>query len=285
MAIGILLMSLLILAAQCPDTNSRPVALFSADPTSGVSPLTVDFDASASYDPDGTVVAYSWDFGDGTFGTDVTTNHTFTTTTDKTYTVRLTVTDDGGRSATTSATISVTGSGGTLFFDDFEDGSDPAWAPTPGWTTWGGRYYLKDMEHKWGYSYIVTGKDWRDYIVEADIDVGYGSSGAGLVLRAQEDLNNMVIVRGRYGEIRWSVVVNGETAVTSNPITPGFFAESQHVRVEVSGSTYKLFIEGLLRSTFTDSRFSNGMPGVTSFDIYGYPDLSPSFDNFKVTAQ
>jgi len=283
----LLLVSVLLLAAQCPDSNSRPVALFSVDPASGSgpSPLTVDFDASASYDPDGTIVAYSWDFGDGTSGTGITTSHTFTSSTDATFTVTLTVTDNDGKQRTATKSISIDGPNGVLFFDDFEDGSDPAWAPTPGWTTWSGRYYLKDMEHKWGYSYIVAGKDWRDYIVEVDIDVGYESSGAGLVLRAQEDLNNMVIMRGGYGAIRWIVVVNGVIAITSNPITPGFFAESQHVRVEVVGSTYKLFIEGLLRSTFADSHFSSGMPGVTSFDIYGYPDLSTSFDNFKVTVQ
>ena len=111
-AMGLLLMSLLLVAAECPNGNARPVAVFVPDPTSGASPLTVDFDASASYDPDGTVVDYSWDFGDGATGTGMTTSHTFATTTDKTYTVRLTVTDDGGKSATTSVGISVTGSEG-----------------------------------------------------------------------------------------------------------------------------------------------------------------------------
>ena len=41
-------------------------AAFSATPVSGEIPLEVDFDASGSSYPDGEIVAYKWDFGDGT---------------------------------------------------------------------------------------------------------------------------------------------------------------------------------------------------------------------------
>ena len=43
-----------------------PVARLNANPTSGNSPLTVHFDGSDSYDADGIITAYKWDFGDGT---------------------------------------------------------------------------------------------------------------------------------------------------------------------------------------------------------------------------
>jgi len=291
-AIGILLMSLLILAAQCPDSNSRPVAIFSADPTSGPSPLAVDFDASGSYDPDGTVVVYSWDFGDGASETGVTTSHTFTTTTDKTYTVRLTVTDDGGKSATTSATISVTGSGGTLFFDDFEDGADPAWVATPpGWAAGGGHYNFYPQswaEWKVGYSFVATGKNWQNYAVEADIylpDRGMNYPSVGIVLRAQEDLNNMVIVWCHVLQIRWQVIENGEEVASSDIITPGVSVGWQHVRVEVAGTMYKLYVEGLLRTTFTDSGFITGMPGVAGNDVKIVMAATAAVDNFKVTSE
>ena len=45
--------------------NSPPVADARADRTSGSDPLTVNFDGSQSKDPDGIIVAYYWDFGDG----------------------------------------------------------------------------------------------------------------------------------------------------------------------------------------------------------------------------
>jgi PKD repeat protein len=75
-------------------SNQPPVASFRADPPSGEAPLFVLFDATESNDPDGAVISYNWDFGDGTADPDsgAIANHEYTTA--GTYTVRLTVTDD-----------------------------------------------------------------------------------------------------------------------------------------------------------------------------------------------
>jgi PKD repeat protein len=74
-------------------------------PYSGTVGIAVTFDGSGSTDPDGSIVAYDWDFGDGTTGTGVSPTHTYAAS--GTFTVSLTVTDDAGDSdtATTSATI------------------------------------------------------------------------------------------------------------------------------------------------------------------------------------
>ena len=106
----LLLTGILALATGCFNTNSRPVASFTCTPSSGKSSLGVSFDASASYDPDGSIAAYEWTFGDGSAGTGVTTSHTYTTTSYRIYTATLKVTDNKGAQATTSQTISVTGS-------------------------------------------------------------------------------------------------------------------------------------------------------------------------------
>ncbi|MCD6479108.1 MAG: hypothetical protein J7L44_04465, partial [Candidatus Diapherotrites archaeon] len=45
------------------DMGYAPIALFTADKYFGQAPLTVTFDASSSFDPDGTIVSYEWDFG------------------------------------------------------------------------------------------------------------------------------------------------------------------------------------------------------------------------------
>ncbi len=74
--------------------NRPPRALFSAAPPFGVAPLAVSFDASASVDSDGQLVAYEWDFGDGNVAAGVTVSHTFTGVGH--YKVSLRVMDDRG---------------------------------------------------------------------------------------------------------------------------------------------------------------------------------------------
>jgi len=78
--------------------NDPPVARFYANPTSGPAPLTVTFNASASYDPDGTIKRYYWEFGDGTTGRGRIVTHTYTRP--GVYTPFLTVTDNRGAEAT-----------------------------------------------------------------------------------------------------------------------------------------------------------------------------------------
>jgi PKD repeat protein len=68
----------------------RPVADFSATPTAGSDPLTVDFTDASS----GSITAWAWDFGDGTTSTAQHPRHPYTLV--GTYTVRLTVTGPGG---------------------------------------------------------------------------------------------------------------------------------------------------------------------------------------------
>ncbi|MFO7652771.1 MAG: fibro-slime domain-containing protein [Candidatus Krumholzibacteriia bacterium] len=63
-------------------------------PYSGDAGLPVAFDGSGSYDPDGEIVAYHWDFGDGQTSTEMSPEHTYAA--DGVYFVELCVTDDDG---------------------------------------------------------------------------------------------------------------------------------------------------------------------------------------------
>jgi PKD repeat protein len=69
-------------------------ASFTTTPTSGEAPLSVDFDASGSFDPGGESITYAWSFGDGSTGVGVVARHTYYTT--GIYTVLLTVRNGSG---------------------------------------------------------------------------------------------------------------------------------------------------------------------------------------------
>jgi len=84
--------------------NSAPVASFTATP-SAANPLTVQFNASASSDPEG-IGTYAWDFGDDTSGQGKTVSHSYQAA--GPYTVTLTVTDNGTPAMTGTATRQVT---------------------------------------------------------------------------------------------------------------------------------------------------------------------------------
>jgi PKD repeat protein len=90
--------------------NQPPVASFTATPESGAAPLAVDFDGQASSDPDGTIVYYFWDFGDGNLSSGPTAHHDYTLA--GTYTATLTVIDDDALQSATAYERTITVSGG-----------------------------------------------------------------------------------------------------------------------------------------------------------------------------
>src|SRR5206468_4234948 len=68
----------------------------------------IGFNGGGSFDPDGTLIAYAWTFGDGTSATGATVSHSYAAP--GSYTATLTVMDDRGARATDSALVTVTGS-------------------------------------------------------------------------------------------------------------------------------------------------------------------------------
>jgi PKD repeat protein len=88
--------------------NDPPVASFTYDPTNPVASQTITFDASSSYDLDGTISEYAWDFGDDSPGiVDGNEVVPYAYASAGTYVVTLTVWDDKGASGSKSETISV----------------------------------------------------------------------------------------------------------------------------------------------------------------------------------
>jgi PKD repeat protein len=101
-------------ATPPPPPNKAPTAAV----TSGVDQLTATFDGSGSTDSDGSVVGWSWAFGDGATGSGAEVSHTYAAA--GTYQVALTVTDDDGATGavTTSVTVSAPPPASTALVSD-----------------------------------------------------------------------------------------------------------------------------------------------------------------------
>jgi len=91
---------------QPPSPTEPPVAMASADVTSGRAPLQVNFSSAGSYDPDGPLAAYAWDFGDNNPEvTEANPAHVYTDPGN--YIAVLTVTDGQGQTASAQIGIQV----------------------------------------------------------------------------------------------------------------------------------------------------------------------------------
>lgn len=93
---------------EAPKPN--PVVVIIAKPLIGPSPLKVNFSGQRSSSPNGKIVSYSWDFGDGDKSNKPNPTNTYYSATYgiREFTAVLTVTDDKGMVSSSSATIQVT---------------------------------------------------------------------------------------------------------------------------------------------------------------------------------
>ena len=119
-----------------PPANVPPVAAFTSHATN----LEVDFDGTGSKDSDGSIVSYAWTFGDNATSAAESPTHTYTSA--GTYTVTLTVTDNGGATDEVSKDITVTAAQSpAIAMDDFGRTVSNGWgtADTGGnWSVQGG---------------------------------------------------------------------------------------------------------------------------------------------------
>jgi len=92
---------------QRPPENQKPVANPGGPYVTKLN-QTVSFNGSQSIDPDGTIIFYRWNFGDGSSQIlDISPDHTYADP--GVYTVTLTVVDDDGRSSMANTTATIQG--------------------------------------------------------------------------------------------------------------------------------------------------------------------------------
>lgn len=107
-------------------TGCLPVPIFEVTPSTANAGTELSFDASGSVVsniPEGNVaVGWSWDFGDGETAKGETVTHTYEKA--GTYTVKLTVTDSAGRSATVEEPLVVKAALASSESSDADDSSE-----------------------------------------------------------------------------------------------------------------------------------------------------------------
>jgi chitinase len=86
---------------------SQPPTAAAGGPYNGRVGAPLTFDGTASDDPDGDIVRYDWDFGDGTTVTDAGPAPDHTYAEDGRYRVTLTVTDNSGETDTGITVVTV----------------------------------------------------------------------------------------------------------------------------------------------------------------------------------
>lgn len=85
-------------------SNLPPIAIASADPAFGPAPLATTLRGSSSYDPEGAALDFHWDLGDGTTAEAAEVANVYPDGS-TTYVATLTVTDDEGRTSSSSVVI------------------------------------------------------------------------------------------------------------------------------------------------------------------------------------
>jgi len=93
-----------VASSHLASENLAPVARVVSSNTSGTPPFPVNFDGASSSDPDGTILRYIWDFGDGVIAEGSQIQHTYNVGSFKTV---LKVIDNRGGSASTSVVVAV----------------------------------------------------------------------------------------------------------------------------------------------------------------------------------
>jgi len=100
----------LVISPSSSSTNHPPVA-HTGGPYAGKVNASLTFNASGSYDSDGTITSYSWDFGDGNTGSGIVAEHSYTQA--GTYTVTVTVTDNESSQTTNTTLVIITHASGS----------------------------------------------------------------------------------------------------------------------------------------------------------------------------
>jgi len=213
------------------EENNEPNAIITSphDGYVGQRWEEITFDGSNSYDTDGSIVSYEWDFGDGNTDSGAITTHTYL---DQYYPafVTLTVTDNDGDTDTCTHQITIS--------------NPPGYAPT---VDAGGPYYenaIVPIEFDGSGSQDYGG----GYIVSYEWDFGDGNTGSGEIIEYLYSSSGTYTVTLTIIDNDGWVVTDTTTAEVDGTGGP----PSQASKPSCSGSTFNVGEEVDFSTSATD---------------------------------
>ncbi|WP_028611689.1 family 16 glycoside hydrolase [Paenibacillus harenae] len=180
-------------------------------------------------------------------------------------------------------------SAATLMSSNFNNGQFTGWTPTSGnWSV---------VQDNGNYVYYQSGtsegrtsagnQSWTDYSVEADVKVeNFNGSNRTYITGRYEDGNNFYaasLYNSSGGTLELRKKVGGSTTTLASKSNYGLAAGTWYtVKLEMSGSTIKMYVNGNLELTAADSSLTSGAVGliayktVAKFDNVVVSDSEPS---------
>ncbi|WP_179136283.1 family 16 glycoside hydrolase [Paenibacillus sp. 32352] len=175
-------------------------------------------------------------------------------------------------------------SAATLFSDNFNSGSANNWTATTG--TW------SVVQDNGNYVYYQSGTDegrtsagssaWTDYSVEANVKIdNFNGSNRTYVAGRYKDGNNFYaasLYNSSGGTLEIRKKVNGSTTTLATKTNYGLTAGTWYtVKLEFIGSSIKMYVNGTLQLSATDTSLTSGAVGLVAFKTVA------KFDNITVS--
>lgn len=178
-----------------------------------------------------------------------------------------------------------------VFYDDFNDGDDDGWGREYGnWVVLDGEYTATGEPGTPMSS--ILGYNSTDFAFDGDLRItSEGAAQLGLRVQGLSNTGNshlengiLLVVFPGGNSIYWHVIVDGVGSpqnIQPLGITPSV-DQPLHIRVEVSGDTYKAYVNGTLKNTLTDPTYHSGQV-VLGINL-GYPTPT-TWDNIQVVPE